>query len=231
DTPPTRNALDFLDAPNRLTDFLEGRFLKMFLRPGFSAGRAVGRAAAFGTGLFMKAASRITGVAVLDDLAEFFQSFEGMYEGFKARAQQVYRLLQGPESAFVVVASPEPPALREARYFLQRLAQEGMPTAGLVVNRVSMPPAALEVLDPAAEAAAMERLRDGDAPQRLAAALLRVHLDGRDTARREQRAITAALHGVDPRALVEVPLLPTDVHDAATLLLLGDWLVGKAAQP
>ena len=227
DTPPTRNALDFLDAPNRLTDFLDGRFLKMFLRPGFSAGKAVGRAAAFGTGLFMKAASRITGVNVLDDLAEFFQSFEGMYEGFKSRAQQVYRLLQGPESAFVVVASPEPPALREARYFLQRLAQEGMPTAGLVVNRVAMPPPVLEALTPEAERAAIAALSDGDAPARLTAALLRIHTDRRDTSRREQRAINAALLGVDPRALVEVPLLPTDVHDAATLLDLGGWLVGQ----
>jgi anion-transporting ArsA/GET3 family ATPase len=226
DTPPTRNALDFLDAPNRLTDFLEGRFLKMFLRPGFSAGKAVGRAVGIGTGLFMKAASRLTGAQVLDDLADFFQSFEGMYEGFKSRAQKVYRLLQSPQSAFVVVASPEPAALREARYFLQRLAQEGMPTAGLVVNRMSMPPHALEGIEPAAAAAAIARLGAGKADERTVAVLLELHAERRERARREQRAIGAALHGVDPRALIEVPLLPTDVHDAGALLRLGEWMIG-----
>ena len=230
DTPPTRNALDFLDAPNRLTDFLEGRFLKMFLRPGFSAGKAVGRAVGIGTGLFMKAASRLTGAQVLDDLADFFQSFEGMYEGFKSRAQQVYRLLQSPQSAFVVVASPEPAALREARYFLQRLAQEGMPTAGLVVNRMSMPPLVLEALDPEAAAAAAAKLARGKADERTVAVLLGLHAQRRDSARREQRAISAALHGVDPHALIEVPLLPTDVHDAAALLRLGEWMVGDPAR-
>jgi anion-transporting ArsA/GET3 family ATPase len=137
DTPPTRNALDFLDAPKRLTDFLEGRFLKMFLSPGLAAGKAFGRAAAFGTGMFMRAASRITGASVLEDLAAFFQSFEGMYEGFKQRAQAVYKLLADRRSAFVVVSTPETPALRAARNFLQRLAQDGMPTAGVVVNRVA----------------------------------------------------------------------------------------------
>ncbi|MEX0659805.1 MAG: ArsA-related P-loop ATPase, partial [Egibacteraceae bacterium] len=140
DTPPTRNALDFLDAPKRLTDFLEGRFLKMFLSPGLRAGKTIGRAATWGTGMFMKAASRITGAGVLQDLAEFFHNFEGMYAGFKERAQAVYKLLQRPSSAFVVVATPEEPALREARYFLQRLAQDGMPTAGVVVNRTTPPP-------------------------------------------------------------------------------------------
>src|SRR5690606_34159340 len=103
DTPPTRNALDFLDAPKRLTDFLDGRFLKLFLSGGVAAGRTVGRIAAFGSSLFMRAAARITGAGVLDDLAEFFQSFEGMYEGFKQRAQAVYRLLQSGDTAFVVV--------------------------------------------------------------------------------------------------------------------------------
>lgn len=226
DTPPTRNALDFLDAPKRLTDFLDGRFLKLFLRPGFSAGRAVGRAAAFGTGLFMRAASKLTGAAVLDDLAEFFQSFEGMYEGFKDRAQQVYRLLQSPEAAFVVVASPEPPALREARYFLQRLAQEGMPTAGLVINRVAMLPDELSGLDPDGCARAARDFADGNDTQRTAGALLTLLRDLRETSHREGRAINAALHGLNPRTVVRIPQLPTDVHDAATLLTLGQWLTG-----
>ncbi|HVM21154.1 MAG TPA: ArsA-related P-loop ATPase [Egibacteraceae bacterium] len=226
DTPPTRNALDFLDAPKRLTDFLEGRFLRMFLAPGLAAGKIATRAAGFGAGLFMKAASRLTGQAVLSDLAEFFQSFEGMYDGFKQRAQAVYRLLQSPSSAFVVVASPEEPALREARYFLQRLAQDGMPTAGLVVNRVTLPPpGALESLSPQEARAAAARLDDGvDAG--VVAELLRLHADRLGVTKRERRAIAAAMHGINPRVLVEVPLMDSDVHDLDDLRAIATHLVG-----
>jgi anion-transporting ArsA/GET3 family ATPase len=229
DTPPTRNALDFLDAPKRLTNFLEGRFLKMFLAPGLKAGKVLGRAVGFGTGMFMKAASKITGAGVLDDLADFFQSFEGMYSGFKDRAQSVYHLLASPESAFVVVASPEPPALREARYFLQRLEQDGMPTAGLVVNRVTPGPQGdLADLDDARVATAAAALDGGGSAETAAAALLRLHLDRVEVTRREQRAITAALQGIDPRALVEVPRLGGDVHDLDGLARVGAHLAPTA---
>jgi anion-transporting ArsA/GET3 family ATPase len=230
DTPPTRNALDFLDAPRRLTDFLEGRFLKMFLAPGLKAGKVVGRAVGFGTGVFMKAASRITGAGVLDDLADFFQSFEGMYAGFKDRAQAVYKLLGGPGSAFVVVASPEPPALREARYFLQRLEQDGMPTAGLVVNRVT-PPAVggLASADRAQLEAAVAALSGGGTSESTAAHLLQLHLDRIDVTRRERKAISAALQGIDPRALVEVPRVGGDVHDLDGLELVGAHLYPASA--
>jgi anion-transporting ArsA/GET3 family ATPase len=229
DTPPTRSALDFLDAPKRLTDFLEGRFLKTFLSPGISAGKAIGRVAAIGSGVFLKVASRITGAGVLDDLAEFFQSFEGMYEGFKNRAQAVYKLLQSPESAFVVVASPETPALREARYFLQRLAQDGMPTAGLVVNRTTPAlPEPLRGLTRDRVGRTADRLGEGGPEQRAVAALLRLAVDRADVHRREQHAIAAALHGVDPRALIEVPLLQTDVHDVPGLEQLASHLMRRA---
>jgi anion-transporting ArsA/GET3 family ATPase len=227
DTPPTRNALDFLDAPQRLTEFLEGRFLKMFLQPGLAAGRRVGRAVGFGAGLVMRAASRLTGAAVLDDLAEFFQSFEGMYEGFKQRAGDVYRLMQSPRSAFVVIATPEPTTLREARFFLQRLAQDGMPTAGIVVNRVTPPaPAALAAHDRNALRRAADRLQSGGAEERAAATLLRLHLDRLDVERREQRNVDAALHGLNPPVVAQVPLMPTDVHSIDSLALIGGHLAG-----
>jgi anion-transporting ArsA/GET3 family ATPase len=230
DTPPTRSALDFLDAPKRLTDFLDGRFLSTFLGPGMSAGRAIGRVATFGSGLFLRAASRITGAGVLEDLADFFQSFEGMYEGFKARAQATYRLLQSRVSAFVVVASPQMPALREARYFLHRLAQDGMPTAGLVVNRTTPAlPASLTGLTRQRADDAASRLADGGPEQRAAAALLRLAADRAEVHRREQQAIAAALHGVDPRALVEVPLMASDVHDLAGLEALSEHLLGSGS--
>lgn len=225
DTPPTRNALDFLDAPKRLTDFLEGRFLKMFLSPGVRAGKAFGRAATWGTSVFMRTASRVTGQDVLAELAEFFQAFEGMYEGFKDRAQAVYHLLASRGSAFVVVATPEEPALREARYFLHRLAQDGMPTAGVVVNRKT-PALGQETGLPQGDSAraAADRLRAGTPDQRAAAALLDLHADHLDVARRERRTVSAALHGIDPRALVEVPLQPGEVTELAALDRLGRWL-------
>jgi anion-transporting ArsA/GET3 family ATPase len=228
DTPPTRNALDFLDAPRRLTDFLEGRFLKMFLSPGLTAGRFATRAVGVGTGLFMRAASRITGAVVLEDLADFFQSFEGMYEGFKGRAQSVYRLLQQPGSAFVVVSSPEPPALREAGFFLRRLARDGMPTAGVVVNRVTVaPPGALGTMDRARVTEVAAGLDRDDDVERATADLLDLALDAREVAARQHQAIAAAMHGLDPGTLVRVPLADSDVHDVEGLRWMAGRLVGS----
>jgi anion-transporting ArsA/GET3 family ATPase len=223
DTPPTRNALDFLDAPRRLTDFLEGRFLRVFLTPGAAAGRWATRAVGFGSGVFMKAMSRITGAGVLEDLGSFFQSFEGMYEGFKQRAQDVYKLLQSAQSAFVVVSAPETPSLREARYFLQRLAQDGMPTAGLVVNRATPPPIA-ELADADGQEQAAKSLADGGPEQRAAGVLVELHRDRVAVSGREQRMVAAALHGVDPGALVDIPLMTDDVHDFDGLDALGAYM-------
>lgn len=228
DTPPTRNALDFLDAPRRLTDFLEGRFLKLFLSPGIAAGRFATRAVGISTGLFMRAASRVTGAIVLDDLAEFFQSFDGMYEGFKQRAQSVYHLLQRPDSAFVVVSSPETPPLREARYFLRRLARDGMPLAGVVINRVTVLPAGPVGSAPATrlvEAAAA--LDPDDDVERATAALLELAIEARAIVARQQQAIEAAFHGVAPPRLVEVPLAGDDVSDLDSLR----WVAARLVRP
>lgn len=226
DTPPTRNALDFLDAPKRLTDFLDGKFLKMFLSPGLTATKTIGRMAAFGTGLFMKAAGRITGAGVLDDLAEFFQSFEGMYEGFKNRAQLVYKLLASGDAAFVVVSSGEPTALREARYFVQRLAKEGMPLAGLVLNRVTpVLPEDLAALAARVGEDDRERLLAGDDEQRAVAGMLGLLDRSAQVHARQQRNIESGLHGLDPRTLVEVPEMPSDVHDLEGLDAIGEHLI------
>jgi len=230
DTPPTRNALDFLDAPRRLTDFLEGRFLRLFLAPGMAAGRVTARAAGFGAGLFLRAMGRITGASVLADLAEFFQNFEGMYDGFKQRAQAVVDLLHSPQAAFVVVASPEVPALREARYFVDRLARDCMPLAGVVVNRVTPDPAAaLAGHDPAAYRAAAQQLADGPPEHEAAAALLRIAADRAASVTRERAAIASALAGADPRVLVEIPQSADEVHDLAGLTWLGGHLVAPTA--
>ena len=221
DTPPTRSALDFLDAPKRMTNFLEGRLLRLLLKPGMAAGRGVGRVVGAGATAFMRVAGKVTGMDLLDDLAEFFRQFEGMYEGFKERAEQVLELLRHPDSRFVVVTSPEPPPLREARFFLERLQQEGLHPAGLVVNRIR-PELPRDPTD-AAVARAVEALDDAQS------GALRLLIDIRNLANRQRRDVAAALYGVDLRSLVEVPLLGGDVHDLAGLRTIATTLTtGKS---
>jgi anion-transporting ArsA/GET3 family ATPase len=164
---------------------------------------------------------------VLEDLAEFFHSFEGMYDGFKTRAQSVYRLLQQPGSAFVVVSSPEPPALREAGYFLRRLARDGMPTAGVVVNRVTVAPQGpLGATDPARVTEVAAGLDHADDVERATAELLDLALAAREVAARQHQAITAAMRGLDHGPLVQVPLADSDVHDIDGLRWVAGRLVG-----
>lgn len=229
DTPPTRSALDFLDAPRRMTSFLEGRLLKLLLKPGMVAGRGIGKVVGAGATAFMRVAGRVTGMELLQDLADFFRDFEGMYDGFKQRAEEVLALLRAPSSRFVVVTSADPPPLREARYFLERLEQEGLHAAGVVVNRVrpEVPrdpsDAALERAIAALEAAAGDDPGAGEVPapgssdEAAIAGALRLLADVRNLAARQRRDVAAGLFGVDVPALVEVPLLGGDVHDLAGL--------------
>ncbi len=225
DTPPTRSALDFLDAPKRMTGFLEGSLLKLFLKPGMLAGKGYLKAVNAGASAFMKIAGRVTGMELLQDMGEFFRNFEGMYEGFKERAEQVLDLLQEPTSQFVIVTSPQPPPLREAKFFLDRIEQEGLHAAGVVVNRIDP----LFVGLPAEDAIEAQRgelveLEHGAAILEL----LEVASATRRLAERERRDVNAALFGAKPRALVEVPLLRSDVHDLETLSRISSALVGAA---
>lgn len=220
DTPPTRSALDFLDAPKRMTAFLEGRLLRLLLKPGLVAGRGIGRVVGAGATAFMRVAGRVTGMELLDDLAEFFRQFEGMYDGFKERAEQVLELLRHADSRFVVVTSPEPPPLREARFFLERLQQEGLHAAGLVVNRVR-PEVPRDPTDAALQRAAETLAEDDPA----VAGALRLLGDVRNLAARQHRDVAAALYGVDLRSVVEVPLLGGDVHDLAGLRTIASTLM------
>jgi anion-transporting ArsA/GET3 family ATPase len=221
DTPPTRSALDFLDAPNRMTDFLEGRLLKALLRPGMAAGRGLTRVVGLGTQTFMRVAGKVTGMDLLEDLADFFRNFEGMYEGFKRRAEQVRHRLQEPSSRFVVVASPQPPPLREARFFLQRLEQEGLHTAGVVVNRIHPQCPACPPDDDLRHA--VDHL-DADEEERTVGAVLQLLADVSNLAVRERRDVASAFYGLEPPALVEIPLLRTEVHDVTTLARISSLL-------
>ncbi len=132
DTPPSRNALDFLDAPDRLTQFLEGRALQVFLRPAGLAGRIVGR----GTGVVFWVLKRVTGMDLLQDLSVFFRSLGGMIDGFKERAEQVNALLADKQTTFLLVTSPEREPIEEAIFFWRKLKAARMPFGGVIVNRV-----------------------------------------------------------------------------------------------
>ncbi|MFT5224007.1 MAG: anion-transporting ArsA/GET3 family ATPase, partial [Glaciecola sp.] len=146
-------------------------------------------------------------------------NFEGMYEGFKERADAVLELLQDPDSRFVIVASPEPPPLAEAKFFLERMEQEGLRAAGVVVNRTHP-----EVLGAAPDADLARAAEQLDAQQPALAGVLRVLADTRSIAERERREVESALYGRRLPALVEVPLLRGDVHDLETLASIAETL-------
>ena len=135
DTPPSRSALDFLDAPQRMSNFLDGRMIRLLSSPARAGGRGLRKIVGAGFALFAKAVSTILGGQLLADASAFVQAFDTMFGGFRERATATYSLLRSPGTAFVVVAAPEPDALREAAYFVDRLSAEQMPLAGLVLNR------------------------------------------------------------------------------------------------
>src|ERR671919_1872886 len=132
DTPPSRNALDFLDAPGRLAGFFQGRAIKMFLRPAGLGGRILGR----GTGVVFGLMERLTGVDLLHDLSVFFRALGGMIDGFTERARRVGALLEDPGTTFLIVSAPRHDPVEEAIFFHGKLADASMPFGGLVVNRV-----------------------------------------------------------------------------------------------
>ena len=132
DTPPSRNALDFLDAPGRLAQFFEGRALRVFLAPSGIAARFLGR----GTGLVFAMFSRVTGIDLMGDISTFFRSLGGITEGIVERARGTNALLRDASTLFLVVTSPEPESAREASYLAGKLDEAGMRRGGLVVNRV-----------------------------------------------------------------------------------------------
>ena len=223
DTPPSRSALDFLDAPERLSSFLDGRFVRMLLAPA----RGPARIMTAGLGLVTGALSKILGGQFLVDLQMFVSALDTVFGGFRARAQQTYALLQAPGTAFLVIAAPETDALREAAYFVERLSEDRMPLAGLVVNRAS--PASLGSLSADEAMAASARLRrEAASPTAaLTAGLLRLHADRQRTVEREAvlRERFAAAHPTVATAVV--PALAGDVHDLDGLRVIGELLADQ----
>ncbi|MFI9822273.1 ArsA family ATPase [Streptomyces sp. NPDC052013] len=136
DTPPSRSALDFLDAPKRLGSFLDGKLIRVLLAPAKVGGRAGMKFLNAGMSMMTGALGKVLGGQLLKDVQTFVAAMDSMFGGFRTRADATYKLLQAPGTAFLVVAAPERDALREAAYFVERLAAENMPLAGLVLNRV-----------------------------------------------------------------------------------------------
>lgn len=136
DTPPSRSALDFLDAPKRLGSFLDGKFIRVLMAPAKVGGRAGMKFLNVGMSMMTGTLSKLMGASLLKDVQTFVAAMDTMFGGFRTRADATFRLLQAPGTAFLVVAAPEADALREAAYFVERLAAENMPLVGLVLNRV-----------------------------------------------------------------------------------------------
>jgi anion-transporting ArsA/GET3 family ATPase len=220
DTQPSRNALDFLDAPKRLGSFMDSRLWKMLLAPG----RGIGRLVTGAVGLAMKALSTVLGSQMLADAAGFVQSLDATFGGFREKADRTYELLKRRGTQFVVVSAAEPDALREASFFVDRLSQEKMPLAGLILNRTH--PTLCDLKPERASTAADSLTEDDDA---LTAAVLRIHADRALTAKREVRLLSR-FTGANPHvSIVGVPSLPFDVSDLEALRAIADQITRDAA--
>jgi len=220
DTPPSRNALDFLDAPKRLTQFIEGRALQVFLRPTGIAARVVGG----GTSMVLSILRRLTGVDLLEDLTEFFQAFSGMVGGFRERAKRVNELLADSQTSFLVVCGPQGEPISEAVYFHRKLVEAGLPFGGVIVNKVhyeaTTGPAANDI-----EAVLAEGLGDPGLAARVAAN----HSDFRALARRDRRNVERLAAEMRTRAVIQVPYLDEDVHDLTGLMEVNRYLFASGS--
>ncbi len=224
DTPPSRSALDFLDAPQRMSNFLDGRMIRLLSAPARAGGRGLRKLVSAGFGLFAKAVSTILGGQLLADASAFVQAFDTMFGGFRERAEATYALLRSPGTAFVVVAAPEPDALREAAYFVERLSAEEMPLAGLVLNRTHP---VLAPLSATRARGVAEDLRG--AP--LAAAVLRLHADRVDLAEREERLLGRFTSAHREVAVTRVPVVSGAVADVDGLREIGRRLAAADVEP
>jgi anion-transporting ArsA/GET3 family ATPase len=216
DTPPSRNALDFLDAPTRMTGFLEGRALKMFLVPSGLAARVVGR----GTGLVLSMFSRFTGVDLLADLSTFFGSIGGMVDGFRESAHGVEELLRDPATAFLLITSPEPEPVRETVFFAEQLAAAEMELTALIVNRTHR-----DGLEGHTREGVQALLAD-ELGERLAARVAENLAEFDVLARRDRASVERLERILEEPEPILVPHLDQDVHDLVGLDLIARHLFG-----
>jgi anion-transporting ArsA/GET3 family ATPase len=224
DTPPSRSALDFLDAPARLSRFLDGRMLRLLLAPARSGGRSMFSLVTASFGVFSRVVQKVIGSQMLSELSGFVAALDSMFGGFRQRAEQTYRILQAGETAFLLVAAPEPDAIREASYFAQRLGDEQMPLAGLVLNRVHRPAVDQPTVDQSLTAADWLTELGGYAA---AAEVLRVHAGLTRQAAREEQVATGFIDAFPGVPTVAVTAQPADVHDIDGLRAIGAAISGR----
>jgi anion-transporting ArsA/GET3 family ATPase len=220
DTPPSRNALDFLEAPQRLTGFLEGRALKVLTAPTGVAAAIAAR----GGSLVFSVLRRVTGVDLLGDLGEFFRVLSDVVDGFAERASVVASLLGDPATTFLIVTSPEPTPVQEAIFFRRRLAEAGMQFGGLIVNRQRV----LARTRPAIDERALAADLGGDAD--LAARSLQALGDLRALARRDAASLRRLTAELDDKRPIVIPQMDQDISDMAGLLLVERYLFATPRQ-
>jgi anion-transporting ArsA/GET3 family ATPase len=216
DTPPTAHALDFLEAPDRILDFLGSETARLLLTPALGAGKFGLRLFQLGGSYIARTLSRFTGLDVLRDVAEFMAGFQGMYEGFKTRAAAVRALLAEPQVGFVIVSSPSPLSVDEALFFHEHLHAESIPVAGVVANRVTPDLWPWDGDPPGPEALARALGGRGEADGALAGRLAMTLAEHQVLARADAREVERLFGGV-PAPREVVPRLQRDVHDLAGL--------------
>ena len=220
DTPPSRNALDFLDAPQRLAQFFEGRALQVFLAPSGLAGKIMGR----GTGMVFSALKRVTGVDLLDDLSVFFGSISGLLDGFRQRATAVRKLLADPQTVFLLITSPEREPVEEAIFFWRKLTTAHLPFGGVIVNRVHHDLLGdVELEDVAGELAP-------ELGEELAARVAENFRDYHVLAHRDRANIERLRAKLEQPRVVMIPHLDEDVHDIEGLERMRRFLFATEAE-
>jgi anion-transporting ArsA/GET3 family ATPase len=220
DTPPSRNALDFLDAPERLSRFVDSRSLQLFLRPGRVGLKMFGR----GTGMLFSVLQKVTGVDLLQDLSEFFASFGDMAEGFRERAARTGELLADRRTTFLLVTSPRRDAIDEAIFFHRRLRERGLPFGGVVVNRMSN--LAVESEEP--DVAELEALLGRKLGRQVAGNLA----DYEAIAVRDRENVARLGRDLgDGAPPILVPHLEDDVHDLSGLAQMDEYLFAAEVVP
>jgi len=217
DTPPTRNALDVLDAPNQMARLLDHKVYRLLTAPGRGVGRVFNRAAQ----TVVRTGARAVGAEVVDDAVSFFAAFDGMEQGFRERSQRVQALLGSSTTAFVLVASPRADTVGEATHFARRLEEQGLTVRALVVNRMHPPFGGTSAAD------ARNRAAKAGGPDQPLGALWANLADFRAVAEREEETVAGLAARVAPAPIVRVPLLDDDVHDLAGLALVGRHLLGE----
>jgi anion-transporting ArsA/GET3 family ATPase len=223
DTPPTRHALDFLEAPGRVTRFVDGRALRLLVRPGMRAGRLGMRVLGAGPGLALGAIERLTGVTLLADISEFLGSFDGMYEGFQRRAEEVSRLLASAETTFLLVTVPLPEPISEADFFWRALRERDLPFGGVVMNKVH--PSYVGGARSRIRGRARRALGEAGVPEATADRAAENLLQFQTLADRDRANIDHLEARLGAGAVVEVPLLEHDVHDLEGLAAVSRHLL------